>query len=1056
MGAGNSFFGGRRGGASAQVTTDPGTGNLIITGPLTAETISYRLDDGATWTDLDPATDLPADTGAPLVQIKVAWPPRVYQRPGYVPPAPRAETVLTDSITVDGVTVTLDRPMPVCFSCLGDAAIISTEAFQITAISPGTTTIGGYLGNGAMITPAFDQATGQGFDQILTAMAKTTFRTAYVAGQNVDPAASGPIAIAAGQETTIVKSVRRTAATVSSERVIERYVPITVLAAVPPAGFFRPAMAAVSKAVPDAWREGAARYGVLRSLPPVAGNINRAAAEVIMAHTGAWFKAAGAESHRALHVEPGGNYGADIGQSYGDVFAFLHSTASNADKRISFLRGIQFGIDQAGARTRGWPGPNGAGQGYGTQEFQYLAAFALADTALLASARATTGGSFSQNMWITPAHVGFPVNYPSSSGAKMRNRNTYLPSDVGIPDWSHQEGVKNTFPAPLDDAGWNGRYRRFFTCGMLSALCVELLQDGPGGITGTDAILAGGPNDVTNRHAAALNFYDRARTAPIGLVDTQARTTNGRQATCDAWRAHIARPAWTGRPEWLTASGRVTAGDGQIAYDWTPHQFSTLPITRRDVRYSMDPVTAPNAVGVAPSQAVGIGAAQFVQLDDVPASGVLTGLTRGLAHEVSYRIWNANGPGRWSSNWPMQGDYSGGDSQRRNSATPTGTAALAAPVFAVAPKLFTRTYPQYVGEIFTEIDGVIPAQAMAVDQAVLVGGVGYVTGYPAPTFAFEWEIDGVLQAGNARTFDAVGAAQWRALAGKSLTYRVTATNSQGSATATVTVAIPAEPVADVSGDFSAVRNWGRALVARRYGLKADAAGYRKGTVAFRGKIAAITGESILMSAGTGTSSDALRFYLGASGQIGVLMAGVRDSDASYGSILSWVVSSAQVYDPAVTETLVASWDLDAGIARCYRGDTQVWSRTPVGGRYNLNGGDQFFFSGLGQKRYNSDAPFLMSNTIPDYLYLAPDYVDLTVEANRLKFRTPAGMGAFGDGPTGQRPLLYLTGDAAAWNGSRANRADIGGYPPIYNLADPVTNPGEPEPPVLSEGDDTSD
>lgn len=60
-----------------------------------------------------------------------------------------------------------------------------------------------------------------------------------------------------------------------------------------------------------------------------------------------------------------------------------------------------------------------------------------------------------------------------------------------------------------------------------------------------------------------------------------------------------------------------------------------------------------------------------------------------------------------------------------------------------------------------------------------------------------------------------------------------------------------------------------------------------------------------------------------------------------------------------------------------------------------------------------------------FLYFDDAYLDLSVSANRDKFLA-ANIGADGSGPTGVQPLVYLTGNAAAWNSVSGLNLGTGG------------------------------
>lgn len=58
-----------------------------------------------------------------------------------------------------------------------------------------------------------------------------------------------------------------------------------------------------------------------------------------------------------------------------------------------------------------------------------------------------------------------------------------------------------------------------------------------------------------------------------------------------------------------------------------------------------------------------------------------------------------------------------------------------------------------------------------------------------------------------------------------------------------------------------------------------------------------------------------------------------------------------------------------------------------------------------------------------FIYFTTTYLDLSNSANRAKFDSPAAMLSDGSGPTGSQPLIYMTGNAATWNGGTNKGSD---------------------------------
>ena len=75
------------------------------------------------------------------------------------------------------------------------------------------------------------------------------------------------------------------------------------------------------------------------------------------------------------------------------------------------------------------------------------------------------------------------------------------------------------------------------------------------------------------------------------------------------------------------------------------------------------------------------------------------------------------------------------------------------------------------------------------------------------------------------------------------------------------------------------------------------------------------------------------------------------------------------------------------------------------------------------------------------LYVASEFIDFTVEANRRKFISAAGkpvnLGSDGSTPTGTAPLMFFSGSTVAWH---TNKGSGGGFTANGALTDSTTSP----------------
>ena len=81
--------------------------------------------------------------------------------------------------------------------------------------------------------------------------------------------------------------------------------------------------------------------------------------------------------------------------------------------------------------------------------------------------------------------------------------------------------------------------------------------------------------------------------------------------------------------------------------------------------------------------------------------------------------------------------------------------------------------------------------------------------------------------------------------------------------------------------------------------------------------------------------------------------------------------------------------------------------------------------------------------LSQFYFNPEEYIDFTVEANRRKFISasgkPVGIGADGSDPTGNIPLVFLSGATATWH---INKGDGGGMTENGALTDCATSPSD--------------
>lgn len=661
-------------------------------------------------------------------------------------------TTSQTSATFDGVTFTFDRAMPVGTFVTGEPFVVSDQAFAITAISPASSDIqaDGFIGNGAMKNASVvDAAPLQGFDGYLSSYPpKTTYETPYDTATNIDPAINGNIAITLGEKASITKTVRDAGKTTNQNQfqTIAKYVTLTVLDTAPPVDSYRPCTAGTTKPIRSrADLDFTPRNIALpASWPSVASILADVPNDLGLYDAG--------ERHRFYRIDnalgtTNDGYSAEIVDHYARYVYLANCSDVTEPQRQEVIDRIITFANQVEGRIDAGEGINfGAGQGGGLWLWGMAAAAMLKDDTLHQKFRGAAAPD-TLCKWVSSTDIGAPAGGKSGVAAQ-----TYFDEHLGLP-WCQP-----------DELGSHHEARYVETASHIASwelVSVLAFNQGPVGFSnGYQMLLNGGANNNTNQRAAAFNHAARYVTWNLDTTSQVGPSA----ALIDAWDDLVAAdtlPAWTGIPEQYPTGQPLyafddvlfTEGAGSITFDEpVGTDYATETITSRDFRYSLDGV-------------------QWVTVAGVTLPHTETGLLRGAVHWCSARRSSASGAAPWSGNFPYAQPLDSGT--HRNRKTPTGTLTAAAPDYTggTQPQIHARLHPAWAYEIWKPVSG-----TLAVDDVELSAGVGYPSGYPAPTYAFQWKRGGVNISGATSKAYSRTAAD----AGAVLTCEVTATNASGS------------------------------------------------------------------------------------------------------------------------------------------------------------------------------------------------------------------------------------------------------------------------------------
>jgi hypothetical protein len=683
-------------------------------------------------------------------------------------------TSLQSSITHGDVTFYFSVPVLVGRYADGQPFAISDRVFNITQITPdGVNTASGnftmtppggsatlmtgqsYWANGVMIDPWMVYGSeAQGFDGMLAVWADgggigSASSTTYTHTLNVDPATkSSPIAIAIGNEKSVVKSIRRSGLTtpqVGQWRIFDGYGVLHIVSSVPPNGAIAPSPSATSKStrytVSMANRAALGNGFTLPSGAPDLATVTATGAEYFTALQPWWIH--DAEKRRRFMVDKisDSGYSRDFGITWSKWLTAVLAAGQSAPQ-AAWITALTFGANNLDIYDhRSFRGAAGAGQWNGHKQFVQLFGHAYWEkvSGLMTKCLNIKSNPTHQPFYVPVEFVGIATNYPGNHDVYFR---TFYPEDVGIPHWGTQTPsqpppIASNFDSQID-ADYLGT-----SCGagVPEMLNIGCFRNGPNGWDGWSVLAGGNTWATAGQLGAAVAFVDRYMTfLTMDMYETGTATflSAQYQALYTLLRNTLnlmALPVWEGRPECITpfktnagsdkaaTLGILTATATGFAWNLTNvgHTTPGYPILEYQVRYSIDQMT-------------------WTTITNAPASGSVSNLpTR--KYYVQFRRRNAFGWSTWSFNFPKK---LGG--QERLTVTPTN-AASGAVVNLEAPKQFVRRYGGWDGPDFIEAGSAIDLN----QNTQIYTGYGLWSGNISGTFTFEHQRDTVAISGAAAT-----------------------------------------------------------------------------------------------------------------------------------------------------------------------------------------------------------------------------------------------------------------------------------------------------------------
>lgn len=661
------------------------------------------------------------------------------------------ETTNASSASYLGTTFTMDTSYPVgSFANTGfpnHLFVVAPSGVTLTATSPASSDdVNGRLRDGVMLNPNLSGAASQGWDELLAVPVRGV---AYSDALNIDPSKTGGSSQAIPAGNSIVKWRRNAGQTTTSYNMFEGGEILHVLDAIPTLNSYPPSVTATTKRM---FARSSVDLTKLRSLAMPGTFTAPTTIFSYMPQDCAEFGAERSDGYRylrqdtAVNPNAASNYSGDYTDWYGKAMMALHdSSISSALRQQIMDRLIGWGIQIQGLIAEGGDLGGGAGQGggYGSA---YIAALLLNDATYLTNAKGLDG-QLHATKWATSEKIGTGGN--TLSGVNMQ---PYFDEHLDIPLVT-PEGQNTNHDSRYFDSGTRNTIWEAFGISMLAAGT---------GTSGLAALLDGATqNDTASQRASIISYMSRVRQMDAWRLPRSPGAEW--RDMWDSFHSTIGITPWTGQPDQMPSDDDGTnnffsAGAGSISWDISAYDYATEAVTDIEIRYAIDNGYAP---------------VQFLTETGKTATGSKTGLIRGQSHWCQIRKVSASGGGAWSASYPRTGAMDG--TAGRDVITTTGTETAAIPVNTTAPTIHSPKYPGWEFPTWT-----LAPSTLGVNDVELACGLGYWSGFPAPTFTFQWKRGGVNIAGaTSQTYT-----RTTADASAVITCEITATNSEGSASVT--------------------------------------------------------------------------------------------------------------------------------------------------------------------------------------------------------------------------------------------------------------------------------
>lgn len=346
-------------------------------------------------------------------------------------------------ISQHSITWTFDEPVLAGQFANGDHWVVGPVT--ITAIDPPSLTVEGRTLNGSMINPAIGVQQGYDSSRFGPAAYDPNYEDALNVAANI--ASGTPLVVPPGS--SLISTISHKEA--GKRPQISDAAILTVLEAPAPEGSFRPPQTGSDKTL--RWNVSQIDWSKLKALavPAEAPSLDEVASKLErpwIVQNPNW---TGGFIHPDRNQPP---YGRDISMALADALLMAHLDYPKAEKEDLAIRLVQFGIDVYGAARDGaiWVGYGGHNQG--RKMPLIFAGLLLGDKEILAFGDANTHFIFQedQQTWIIEKEdVGRTLHTKDN-----RKRESYLPEDVGVPEWGEQHSRQ----PQRDGRNWDAPYRR--------------------------------------------------------------------------------------------------------------------------------------------------------------------------------------------------------------------------------------------------------------------------------------------------------------------------------------------------------------------------------------------------------------------------------------------------------------------------------------------------------------------------------------------------------------------------------------------------------------------